>query len=685
MNPSPTSMPFRQRLGRVLIKSALPFLPILRLLQPIVGAAFRLVNRFVPWHRLGTWLGIVNVIMLRNDLRQRNLHDTSQFFPAPPSGCPYHGNPLWREADGAFNDLDHPLMGRANTLFGRNFPLQHVRSDPAPERQLPSPAEISRALMTRHTFKPAESLNLLAAAWIQFQVHDWFGHQTSPESPAKPQDPAVIPLDPTDPSSRLGLAISRTPKTTLHPGGCPANVPLFLNTESHWWDGSQLYGSGAERQALVRSHREGKLRIVAGRLPSMGELDPDLEGVDLTGFNDNYWVGLSLFHTLFALEHNAICDALLGAYPDWERNDEHLFQTARLVNAALIAKIHTTEWTPALLAHPALVTGMKANWSGLIEPYFPEREGRLSDSEVLSGIPGSPRNHHSAPYYLTEEFVSVYRLHPLIPDDYVFVALDDPTVKRAEPFPNIQGSNTRKLLDELGLPNAWYSFGLAHPGAITLGNFPAFLQRHRRIKPRPDGTPDTLDVAAVDIFRDRERGVPRYNEFRRLLRLKPVSTFEELNAEWAPKLAAVYKGRLDDLDLMVGLLAETPPKGFAISDTAFRIFTLMAPRRLKSDRFFTTDYRPDVYTQMGMEWIASTTLRDVLLRHYPALKPALEGTGNVFAPWKPVPGDRESRQRRIIQESLPPERTPADATSDTRRDASPHAPASVGSPNGPGA
>ena len=38
---------------------------------------------------------------------------------------------------------------------------------------------------------------------------------------------------------------------------------------------------------------------------------------------------------------------------------------------------------------------------------------------------------------------------------------------------------------------------------------------------------------------------------------------------------------------MVGLLAETPPEGFGFSDTAFRIFILMASRRLQSDRFLT--------------------------------------------------------------------------------------------------
>ena len=68
-----------------------------------------------------------------------------------------------------------------------------------------------------------------------------------------------------------------------------------------------------------------------------------------------------------------------------------------------------------------------------------------------------------------------------------------------------------------------YSFGMAHPGAITIKNFPAFL-RDLQLPPDPVTKQiQHLDLAAVDILRDRERGVPRYNEFRRQLRRAFVS------------------------------------------------------------------------------------------------------------------------------------------------------------------
>ena len=59
----------------------------------------------------------------------------------------------------------------------------------------------------------------------------------------------------------------------------------------------------------------------------------------------------------------------------------------------------------------------------------------------------------------------------------------------------------------------------------------------------------------------------------------------------------------------------------------------MASRRLKSDRFFTVDYTPRVYTQTGLDWIAANDMSTVLLRHHPKLAVALRGVENAFAPW----------------------------------------------------
>jgi hypothetical protein len=112
-------------------------------------------------------------------------------------------------------------------------------------------------------------------------------------------------------------------------------------------------------------------------------------------------------------------------------------------------------------------------------------------------------------------------------------------------------------------------------------------------------------------------------------------TFAELtdNVEWQHELQSVYDS-VEDVDLLVGMHSEQAPPGFGFSDTAFRVFILMATRRLKSDRFYTTDFNADVYTPMGMAWIADNGLRTVMSRHLPQLQNHYADLRNVFFPWR---------------------------------------------------
>jgi hypothetical protein len=296
-----------------------------------------------------------------------------------------------------------------------------------------------------------------------------------------------------------------------------------------------------------------------------------------------------------------------------------------------MAKIHTVDWTLAVIAHPTTVVALRANWYGILGEGFVKRFGRRTSNEVVRGIPGSPTDHHGVPYSLTEEFVSVYRMHPLIPDDYAFRSHENDALLAEHGFEDVGALGVRKRLDETPMVDVFYSCGRAHPGAITLHNYPRSLQHFKR----PDGS--EIDLAATDILRTRERGVPRYNQFRRLFHLEPARSFEDLtdNREWAEELRETY-GDVERVDHMIGMYAEPKPAGFGFSDTAFRVFILMASRRLKSDRFFTRDYRPEVYTEAGIDWVESNTMRSVLLRHFPTLEPALRGVANPFAPWRQV-------------------------------------------------
>jgi hypothetical protein len=587
------------------------------------STAFRQVNRVRDWWQLPLPAALLNLRAYRDDMRQMNLYDTRAPANGDQAEKVLDRLPKHRTYDGSLQDPNDPEMGQVGTRFGRNTPSD-VQPEQMPELMTPSPREVSQKLLHRDSFKPAETLNVLAACWIQFENHDWFGHGEN--NPAEFIDVPIGEDDEWPEGETMKVKATSPDRTRTWKSGLP---PTYVNTVTHWWDGSQIYGSTEERNRELREGEGGRMAVQDGRLPN--ETKADLDGVDLTGFSDNYWIGLSLLHTLFVKEHNAICDHIAGHYPSWD--DEQLFLTARLVNSALMAKIHTVEWTPGILATPVLERAMHSNWYGLLPTWVRDRFGHLG-TEMIGGIVGSKQSHHAAPYSITEEFVSVYRLHPLLPDDYEIRDHRNGELIAETDFDPLQGHGCRPSMDEHGLSNLYYSFGVANPGAITLHNHPRALNEHVRLNG------DRVDLGTLDVLRDRERGVRRYNDFREALRKRRVEKFEDLtdNPAWAREIEELYDGDIDRVDLQVGLLAEPLPPGFGFSDTAFRIFILMASRRLRSDRFFTDDYTPDVYTREGIEWVEGNTMSDVLLRHHPELAPALDGVANAFAPWNRLNG-----------------------------------------------
>ncbi|HYT26004.1 MAG TPA: peroxidase family protein, partial [Actinomycetota bacterium] len=269
------------------------------------------VDRTVGWDRLPTPLGLMVLLGLRNLLRKHNLYDTTG-LPAvdTPPVAPFDpGLETARAADGTHNDLEHPAMAMAGSRFGRNVPLEHTFPEPLPALLEPSPREVSRVLLTRPggRIQAAEAANALVAAWLQFMIRDWFSHGRSVTD-----DPWQIQLLDDDPWPQRPMRIMRTRPDPTRPAGTAGLPPTYVNTETHWWDGSQLYGSSKELQQLLRAGEGGKLRIGPDGLPPR-PTDPDRDPTRVPGF----WLGLALMQHLFALEHNAICDRLRADYPSW--------------------------------------------------------------------------------------------------------------------------------------------------------------------------------------------------------------------------------------------------------------------------------------------------------------------------------------------------------------------------------
>ena len=588
------------------------------------------------WYRRSFIIGILTLAYMRERLNKNNLKSTyplgSLIGFQPEGQSPPPGVRRSRTADGSWNNLADPKEGAAGTRFPRNVTNDSIRPETGDALMTPNPRDLSRAFLARgEEMKEVPFLNLLAASWINFQNHDWVHH-------GEPllNEVHEIPLAEDDPARKKHWQTKMfIGKTQADPTRMPDKdqTPMtFINEVTHWWDGSQIYGSNQETLDKLRTGVDGKLR-----LDDAGNLPLDDKGIERTGFTRNWWVGLTMLHTLFTREHNAICDRLKKAYPNWD--DARLFGVARLVNAAVMAKIHTVEWTPAILPNRGLDSGLHANWYGLFTMLrASENRKTVADINVrnpeMGGVVGNPINKHGQPYGLTEEFVEVYRLHSLLPETIEIRSISDAGAIEEVPFVETRQAGSGKVSARTSMADLFYSFGVQHPGQLVLNNYPNFM-RELSIPGNP-----LFDMGAVDILRARERGVPRYNEFRRQLGLNPIRTFDDLtdDREQVKKLKAVYgdqPGDVEKLDLLIGTLGEGHrPTGFGFGETLFQIFILNATRRLHADRFYTDDYNEQTYTKEGLAWIDDSDLKTVILRHFPEL--ASTGLGNVknaFEPW----------------------------------------------------
>jgi len=722
-------------------------------------------------------------------------------------------------------DTTFPDQGRTNLTKNRHGDRLSLMR--------PDPQVISRRLFTRQQsnpgkcnggyglpgfskdadcdYKKAPFFNVLAAFWIQFMTHDWFSHLdeghnqaeymtvgctsqklNGNEKPLSPEDVKNLGCRPGDQIDKAYIADSSDPKTFSKDGKTESEraPKTFRNNVTAWWDASQIYGYDDRSRMRVKRDPKDPARLllpaVTGRaaagdpqgyLPTLASSDPmnpEWAGQEAVAFPDNFSVGISFYHNLFAREHNAFVDEFrkqTGRTPDEDsglRNPitparviryrdvtpDELFEAARLVVAAEIAKIHTIEWTPQLLYDEPLYLGMNANWSGLLGDHAPQVSEALrqivswsfgtskdvkkatqwysvfasgpgifglgsrvyADDPVLALIDPNKKdtwdisnpqhvnggvNHFGSPFNFPEEFVTVYRLHALVPDLLEYRDLAAPNeIKNKIPVVETFQAKATEATRSRGLSNWALTMGRQRLGLLALGNSPQFLQNLKI--PRLNSATQMIDVTALDLIRDRERGVPRFNEFRRQYGLRQLTSFDDFVDQHLPadssdkadqqKLAATLRevygqhlcdatkiitdaqrnedqspindclghptgtmvDNVEDVDTVVGWLAEsTRPHGFAISETQFVVFILNASRRLYSDRFFTSSFRPEFYTRLGLDWVLNngpgpaqmekgtpnghsqpvSPLKRVLLRTMPELAPELSTVVNAFDPW----------------------------------------------------
>ena len=150
-------------------------------------------------------------------------------------------------------------------------------------------------------------------------------------------------------------------RTRQDPSADADGPPTFVTDDTHWWDGSQIYGRDPAYAAAIRTGARGKLTARRARAASRSDIEarrrPHRRRTGTSGSGSRCCTRSSRASTTRS--------ATTCTRPTRSWDDDELFDKARLVIAALMAKIHTVEWTPAIIAHPTTVRGMRANWWGL--------------------------------------------------------------------------------------------------------------------------------------------------------------------------------------------------------------------------------------------------------------------------------------------------------------------------------
>ncbi|WJX65443.1 Alpha-dioxygenase PIOX [Trifolium repens] len=610
------------------------FHEIVSKMTPIDAFIFLIVHsidKLGIWHRLPVFLGLIYLNLRRHLHQQYNLINVG----TAPVGIRYNPTDFpYRTADGRYNDPFNDGAGSQGTFFGRNVPPVDQK-----EKLLkPNPIVVATKLLERKTYKDTgKQFNVIAASWLQFMVHDWIDHM---------EDTKQIELSaPREVASQCPMKSFKFYKIKEIPTGFYDIKTGAANIRTPWWDGSVIYGNNQEVLNKVRTFEDGKLKISKD-----GNLLQNEDGTAISGDVRNSWAGVSTLQALFIQEHNAVCDALKKHYPDFE--DEDLYRRARLVTSAVIAKVHILDWSVELIKTDILLAGFRSNWYGILGKKFKDTFGHLGVA-ILSGYVGMKRTeNHGVPYSLTEDFSSVYRMHPLLPDSLHLRDISttpgpnkSPPLIKEIPMNEMIGLKGTKTLFEIGVAKQLVSMGHQSCGALELWNYPAWL---RDLVPHNvDGTErsDHVDLAALEIYRDRENKVARYNQFRRGVLMIPISKWEDLtdDKETIKVLEEVYGDDVEELDLLVGLMAEKKIKGFAISETAFAIFIVMATRRLEADRFFTINFNEETYTKEGLEWVNTTeSLKDVIDRHHPEMTDKWLNASSAFSVWDAPPSKPNS-------------------------------------------
>lgn len=459
------------------------------------------------------------------------------------------------------------------------------------DAHLPNPRIVSNDLFDQSVFI-YDSQSLSDYIWVfgQFIDHDISLVESNG------QEPVFIDVPANDqdfvPGSRIvtsrNIAMSGTGTSTDNPRQYANGISSFI-------DGSAVYGSDETRANWLRTFEGGKLKLSTGHLlpwnTTTGEFNDPVDYANAPFMADDTRQNQKLFvagdvranenplliamHTLFVREHNRLCEQFAIEHPQW--TDEILYQNARRMIGAYIQKITFEEWLPAM---------------GV---YLPEYNGY--NDEMNPGI----FNVFSA---------AAFRIgHTMINSDLIRMADNGEEIS----------SGSIKLKDAFFNPLSVVLAGGIDPYFKGMGTQ---IMQEMDCKIIDDlrnflfGNPNAggLDLAAINIYRGRDRGLSDYNTLRADFGLPKVDNYEEFvaNPDDAQVLDQLY-GNVNNIDAWVGILSEKHLNGAILGELVMKIIEKQFQVLRDGDRFF---YENDpAFTEEEREQIRSTSLHSIIMRN----------------------------------------------------------------------
>lgn len=472
-----------------------------------------------------------------------------------------------RTYDGTGNNLAVPTMGAANT------PMVRIQYAPAyanafgamiTDAQRPNARTLSNTLSAQ-TSSIANARNLSNYIWAfgQFLDHDLGLSTTSNGSAANGSAP--IALGPGDPLGPNPISFTRSNFVTQ-------GARQQVNEVTSYIDGSQVYGSSAARAAAIRTNggTGAKLATSAnnllpyntGGLPNQNNGPTPANQLFLAGdIRSNENLLLTSLQTVFMREHNRLVDKIAVQQPGLNAEDQ--YQLARKLVGAEIQAITYREFLPALLGSAA-----------------PTAQGYSYSDGTISSVTNSFSH-------------SIFRFgHSMITSD-VRLADASGVVTGTMTLGNIS-SKPNTLTNDPGLLNQLLR-GAATQQAEE--NDLLVVGALRTVMFGPPGAGGT-DLAAVDIQRGRDHGLPDYNELRDSYEMSTLSSFNQITTNVAVRnaLSVAYAGDINNIDSWIGMLAEDHLPGSSLGALASKVIKEQFERTRDGDRLFYRGNAAGLYT-----------------------------------------------------------------------------------------